>query len=70
MAPARMHRLTAAAATAAAARDAPSYWLILGERVLRQFLATPLLGRGPRFAPWLREQAQGSPAMFCMRMLL
>lgn len=37
------------------------YWIILAERVLRQFVATPVLGRGPRFVQWMRDAAAADP---------
>ncbi|WIA22769.1 hypothetical protein OEZ86_009726 [Tetradesmus obliquus] len=47
------------------------YWLILTERVLRQCVATPVLGRGPRFLSWLAQQAaDSSKPMLCMRLLM
>jgi hypothetical protein len=39
--------------------------------MLRQCLATPVLGRGPRFQSWLAQQAaESSKPMLCMRLLL
>ncbi|WIA39137.1 hypothetical protein OEZ86_005266 [Tetradesmus obliquus] len=47
------------------------YWLLLGERVLRQIIATPLLGRGPRFAAWLTAAEQTSTQLhFCCKTLV
>lgn len=37
------------------------YWIILAERILRQFVATPVLGRGPRFVQWMRDTAAADP---------
>jgi len=33
------------------------YWIILTERILRQWVATPALGRGHNFVAWLRDTA-------------
>lgn len=37
------------------------YWIILAERILRQFVATPVLGRGPRFVQYMRDAAAADP---------
>lgn len=37
------------------------YWIILSERLLRQFVATPVLGRGARFVQWMQEAAAADP---------
>lgn len=37
------------------------YWIILSERILRQFVATPALGRGPRFVQWMQDTAATDP---------
>lgn len=39
------------------------YWLILAERLLRQWVATPALGRGPRFVQFLGESAAADPGL-------
>jgi hypothetical protein len=55
--------MTATAAAAAAAAAAARYWLILAERLLRQWIATPALGRGPRFVQFLSESAAADPGL-------
>ena len=48
-----------------------SFWLILAERLLRQLVATPLLGRGHSFHSWVVAQsASPQRGMFCIRLLL
>lgn len=37
------------------------YWIILAERILRQFVATPALGRGERFVQWMRDATVADP---------
>jgi hypothetical protein len=45
------------------------YGLILAERLLRQFIATPLLGRGPRFRTWLQQaHASSSPLLLVLKL--
>jgi hypothetical protein len=47
------------------------YWLILAERVLRQCIATPLLGRGPRFHAWITAAVTNSSRfVFCCKTLM
>lgn len=37
------------------------YWLIFAERALRQFIATPALGRGQRFVQYMLDATAADP---------